>query len=164
MTDSSSDFVGRYGEIYENSPWVAERCEPLARGVHDAEPLARIFAACVDAADAATRLALIRAHPDLAGKIAMRGELGAASRAEQASAGIDECSAEEYRQFQHLNGRYKAKFGFPFVMAVRGRNRGEILDAFKRRLDNEYEAEFANAIAEIHEIARLRLAALEGNG
>jgi 2-oxo-4-hydroxy-4-carboxy-5-ureidoimidazoline decarboxylase len=153
-------FLRRYGGIYENSPWVAEQSCDEARGIDDPERLADIFARCVDNADETTRLALIRAHPDLADRAAIAGELGAASSEEQQSAGIDQCTPEEYERFQYLNRRYKAKFGFPFVMAVRNSSREEILAAFESRLENTRETEFGTAITEIHKIARLRLNAL----
>ena len=91
------------------------------------------------------------------------GELTADSTAEQASAGLDQCSKVEYERFQALNDAYKEKFGFPFVMAVRDSSRDEILDAFSARLKNDYDLEFETALEEIHKIARLRLEAMEGN-
>lgn len=151
------EFVGRYGGIYEHSPWVAEL-------VYDhgdiSSNLAEQLRACVDDAPVETKLALIRAHPNLAGKAAVAGELSDSSTEEQARARLDQCSAEEFEQFQSLNDAYHSKFGFPFVMAVRASNRQEILAAFAARLDNDHDTEFATAIAEIHKIARLRLDAL----
>ncbi|GMR17299.1 MAG: 2-oxo-4-hydroxy-4-carboxy-5-ureidoimidazoline decarboxylase [Gammaproteobacteria bacterium] len=161
MTAEREAFVARFGGIYERSPWVAEEACAAAAGVTEVEQLARILARCVDAAGAERKLALICAHPDLAGRAAVRGELTAESSSEQASAGIDQCTPAEYQQFQDLNGRYRDKFGFPFVMAVRGCSRAEILAAFAARIGNDYAAEFATAIQEIHKIARLRLAALQ---
>lgn len=158
--DDRGEFVRRYGGIYEDSPWVAERSYDEARGIDEPARLADVFARCVDNADDDTRLALIRAHPDLAGRAAIAGELGAASSEEQKSAGIDQCTPEEYERFQDLNRRYKAKFGFPFIMAVRNSTREQILAAFESRLGNDRDTEFATAIAEIHKIARLRLNAL----
>jgi len=154
-------FVGRYGGIYEHSPWVAEETFEVSREIDDVDELARIFRKCVDLATNERKLELIRAHPDLAGKAALRGELTEESSTEQASAGIDQCSQEEYQQFQELNDSYKQKFGFPFVMAVRGSNRHEILAAFGRRLENDSKTEFDTAINEIHKIARLRLQELD---
>ena len=151
------EFVGRYGGIYEHSPWVAEECFDDVADANDVEDLARIFSNCVDGADQERKLALIRAPPDLAGKAAIAGELTQESNAEQASAGIDQCTKEEYTRFQDLTMRYKDKFGFPFVMAVRNSNRHEILSAFARRLENDRQTEFDMAIREIHKIARLRL-------
>lgn len=161
MTTERERFVERYGGIYEHSPWVAERAfDRLGSGYQSTEVRAAL-ATSVDRASADRQLALIRAHPDLAGKAALRGALTSESSAEQASAGIDQCSETELAQFKDLNARYKAKFGFPFVLAVRGRHRREILTAFAARLDNTPEEEFATALREIHEIARLRLAQLE---
>jgi OHCU decarboxylase len=104
---------------------------------------------------------LIRAHPDLAGKAQIAGELTADSTSEQASAGLDQCSIEEYERFQSLNEAYRDKFGFPFVMAVRNSSLAEILDAFGGRLENDPDVEFETALAEIHKIARLRLEAMQ---
>lgn len=154
---SLEQFVGRYGGIYEHSPWVAQESHEVAANVESVEELAAIFASCVDLADHDRKLALIRAHPDLAGKAAISGKLTVESSAEQASAGIDQCSEEEYDRFQDLNWQYKEKFGFPFVMAVRDSNRQEILAAFASRLANDRQTEFDTAIREIHKIARLRL-------
>jgi len=160
MSLAHDEFVSLYGGIYEHSPWVAEYTHEAAAEVEDVEELAEIFANCVDQAGDERKLALIRAHPDLAGKAATSGELTEESSAEQASAGIDQCSPEEYQRFQDLNSQYKKKFGFPFVMAVRDSNRHEILAAFESRLENDKETEFETAIGEIHKIARMRLQAL----
>lgn len=157
---SDDDFVQRFGGIYEHSPWVAERAAPHVGKSADYDQIANLLADCVDNASRERRLELIRAHPDLAGKAQVAGELTAASTAEQASAGLDRCSAEEYERFQSLNERYRKKFGFPFVMAVRGAARRDILAAFERRLGNDPETEFETALVEIHKIARLRLEAM----
>ena len=159
MTDDTrrKEFIDRYGGIYEQSPWVAEAVYDGGNADGD---LAAELRACVDNVATEKKLALIRAHPDLAGKAAVAGELSESSTEEQASARLDLCTAAEFEQFQSLNDAYHRKFGFPFVMAVRGSNRQEILDAFATRLDNDADTEFATAIAEIHKIARLRLDAL----
>ena len=157
------DFIGRYGGIYEHSPWVAEQVASIAAGVDDVAELARLMAECVDNASEEMQLALIRAHPDLAGRAQIAGQLTADSTEEQASAGLDKCSKVEYERFQALNDAYKEKFGFPFVMAVRGSTRQEILDAFSQRLQNDYALEFETALVEIHKIARLRLEAMEND-
>ncbi len=154
------EFVGRYGGIYEHSPWVAEETHEIVGEIEDEGELATVFRMCVEQATDERKLALICAHPDLAGKAAISGELTEESSVEQASAGIDQCSKEEYQQFQDLNDQYKNKFGFPFVMAVRDSDRQEILAAFQRRLENDSQTEFATAIREIHKIARLRLQGL----
>lgn len=157
---NEAEFVAAFGGIYEHSPWVARAAfRRRLSAEHDTvAALAAALAACVDAADDAARLALIRAHPDLAGRAA----LGAASSREQAGAGIDACSPQEYDHFQFLNTAYREKFGFPFVMAVQGSDRRTILAAFEARLANDTDTELQRAIAEIHRIARLRLEALGG--
>ncbi len=154
------EFVSRYGGIYEHSPWVAEETHELAGEIEDVGELAAVFAMCVEEATDERKLALICAHPDLAGKAAISGKLTEESNVEQASAGMDQCSKEEYQQFQDLNDQYKDKFGFPFVMAIRDSDRQEILAAFQRRLENDSQTEFDTAIREIHKIARLRLQGL----
>ena len=158
---NTHDFIARYSGIYEHSPWVAELVAPLAVGLEDTGRIAELMADCVDNAATEKQLTLIRAHPDLAGKAQVAGELTVDSTAEQASAGLDQCSRVEYEKFQALNDAYRQKFGFPFVMAVRGSSRAEILDAFSARLQNDYDEEFETALAEIHKIARLRLEAME---
>lgn len=155
-----SDFVERYGAVYEHSPWVAEQAAAVLGDIDDPELIAIVMADCVDNAPEEQQLELIRAHPDLAGKAQVAGELTADSTSEQASAGLDQCTPEEYERFQKLNRSYHDRFGFPFVMAVRASSRQEILDAFERRLGNEADVEFETALAEIHKIARLRLEAM----
>jgi OHCU decarboxylase len=155
-------FVARFGGVFEHSPWIAEQA--FARGLgpqHDrAASLHQAMVAVLREAGRERQLALIQAHPDLAGRLAQRGELMADSSAEQAGAGLDRCSPEEFARFQDLNQAYVSRFGFPFVMAVKGRTRAEILNAFERRLKNDPETEFQTALAEVEQIARLRLAAL----
>ena len=154
-------FIAKYGGVYEHSPWVAEQvADTVSATETDLELLARLMADVVDNASTERQLALIRAHPDLAGKAQIAGELTADSSAEQASAGLDQCSKVEYERFQALNEAYKDKFGFPFVMAVRGSSRAEILEAFGERLQNDNDTEFETALAEIHKIAVLRLEAM----
>ena len=160
---TTRDFISRYGGVYEHSPWVAEQVADMAAGIDDAARIAELMADCVDNADTERQLALIRAHPDLAGRAHIAGELTDESTTEQASAGLDRCSRIEYERFQALNGAYKEKFRFPFVMAVRGSSRGEILDAFSQRLQNDYDLEFETALVEIHKIARMRLEAMESD-
>lgn len=156
-----SEFVEKYGGIYEHSVWVAEQAEPVIGGSTDIEEIARVMADCVDNASREQRLALIRAHPDLAGKAQVAGELTADSTTEQSSAGLDQCTPDEYQRFQDLNRAYHDRFGFPFVMAVRNSTREQILAAFEERVGNNDDVEFETALAEIHKIARLRLKAME---
>ena len=158
---STADFVRRYGGIYENSPWVAEEAQSVVDDPSDIDDVAHAMADCVDNASRERQLALIRAHPDLAGRAAVAGELTAESTEEQSSAGLDQCTPEQFERFTELNEQYRVKFGFPFVMAVRGSSRDDILAAFERRLGHDYDAEFETALEQIHKIARLRLEAME---
>ena len=158
------DFIARYGGIYEHSPWVAEQVAAVAADIDDVNRLAELMADCVDNANTDQQLALIRAHPELAGEAQKEGELTPDSTAEQTSAGLHKCTKVQYEKFQALNDAYKEKFGFPFVMAVRGSNCDEILKAFSARLQNDYDVEFETALEEIHKIAKLRLRALEAGG
>lgn len=156
-----TEFVNRFGAIYEHSAWVAEEAASVTTEIDDIEKLATLMADCVDNASTSRQLELIRAHPDLAGKAQVAGELTEESTSEQASAGLDQCSVEEYERFQVLNTAYHEKFGFPFVMAVKNSGRDEILGAFSDRLKNDPATEFETALAEIHKIARLRLRSME---
>ena len=149
-------FAAALGTIFEHSPWIAERAwdrRPFA----DDDDLMNAMLAVVDAASVDEKLALIRAHPDLAGKAARAGALTEHSTAEQAGAGLDRLSDEEFRRFHRLNNAYKARFGFPFVIAVRGHTRETILAAFETRLINDQAAELAEALHNIGLIARFRL-------
>ncbi len=149
-------FTAGLGHVFENSPWVAERSWP-ARPFADIAALHEAMVAAVRAATADERLTLIRAHPDLAPKLAAADDLTPDSRAEQAGAGLDRCTPAEHQRFQELNAGYKAKFGFPFVIAVKGLDRRAILEAFEARLGNGRETEFAEAIGQIGRIAASRL-------
>jgi 2-oxo-4-hydroxy-4-carboxy-5-ureidoimidazoline decarboxylase len=152
-------FVALYGRVYEHSPWIAEEAwsAGLTAEHHTVEGLHQTLAAIVDAAPRERQLALLRAHPDLAGRLAMRGELTAESTSEQASAGLDKCTPAEFQRFTALNDSYKRKFPFPFIMAVKGKSRGEILEAFERRIHHDEDTEFRTALAEVHKIALIRL-------
>ena len=156
---SRADFIEAFGGIYEHSPWVAERLFDAGLTANDADPasLARRMAEIVDAAGYDKQMALLCAHPELAGKLAIAGSLTAESTAEQTSAKLDQCNAEEFAAFQDLNDRYGKKFGHPFIIAVRGLNRATILEAFGKRVAHSAETEFANTLGEVHKIARLRL-------
>ncbi len=153
-------FLARYGGVYEHSPWIAGAVWDAGGVSDDAEALAEALAARVEAADEAAQLALLRAHPDLAGKLAVRGELTVDSTAEQAGAGLDRCAPGEFAEFQRLNDAYKARFGFPFILAVKGHDRSSILAAFRRRVENSRTDEFREALDQVHRIARFRLLAL----
>jgi OHCU decarboxylase len=153
------EFVKRFGGVYEHSPWIAEAVyDARLRPAHDG--VKAMHAAMIEAVETAPRerkLELLRAHPDLAGKLAVRGELTPDSTREQASARLDSCTPAEFDRFQELNTAYRAKFDFPFIMAVRGKPRTEILAAFERRIHNEPDTEFRAALDEVHKIALLRL-------
>jgi OHCU decarboxylase len=159
---SRADFVNVFADIYEHSPWVAEKAFDLGldQSVDEVDGLHQRMADILLSAGHEAQLALINAHPDLAGKAAIRGELTASSTLEQAGAGIGECSAEEFARFTELNDAYKAKFGFPFIKAVKGSNRQQILAAFEERIHHSTEQEFQTALAEINKIALFRLQAL----
>ncbi|MFC2990537.1 2-oxo-4-hydroxy-4-carboxy-5-ureidoimidazoline decarboxylase [Halomonas tibetensis] len=156
-----ASFIAGFGDIYEHSPWVAERAwESRLDERHDTpENLAAVMGRMLAEADADSQLAVIRAHPDLAGKAAVAGELTDDSTREQAGAGLDQCSPEEMARFERLNAAYKAKFGFPFVMAVKGSDRFAILDAFEVRLENDPAKERRTAVEQINRIALFRLQA-----
>ncbi|MDE1146932.1 MAG: 2-oxo-4-hydroxy-4-carboxy-5-ureidoimidazoline decarboxylase [Azospirillaceae bacterium] len=152
-------FVARFGGVFEHSPWIAEAAwdAGLPDDADTAEGLHAALVAQFRAASRERRLGVLLAHPDLAGRLAIRGELTADSSAEQASAGLDKCTPEEYARFQELNDTYKARFGFPFILAVRGLTRAAILENFAARVDNDAEVEFATATAQVERIAWLRL-------
>ncbi|WP_431862045.1 2-oxo-4-hydroxy-4-carboxy-5-ureidoimidazoline decarboxylase [Azospirillum sp.] len=150
-------FVARFGPVFEHSPWIAEEAWDARLRPDTAEGLHAALVAVLRDAPRERQLALLNAHPDLAGKLAVRGALTADSTAEQASAGLDRCTPEEFARFTELNDAYKARFGFPFILAVKGRTRAEILEAFERRIHNTPEEEFATALGQVERIALLRL-------
>jgi len=151
-------FLALYGGVYEHSPhFAAQLFDQAASGALDtAAQLADALRAVVEVSEPAAQLALIRAHPDLADRL-RAAPLTAASASEQAGAGLDQCTPEELAEFTALNTRYKARFGFPFIKAVRGFSRGDILVEFRLRVLNDPQTERQTALAEIHKIARLRL-------
>lgn len=158
-------FVRTFAGIYEHSPWVAERAYDQSTP-SELDGIEQLHARMSEVLLSATRdeqLTLIKAHPDLAGKAAVQGELTAASTDEQAGAGIHHCTPEEFARFNRLNQAYKARFGFPFIMAVRGSDRHRILAAFEQRIEHSPQDEFACALAEINKIALFRLQALQAD-
>ena len=152
-------FVGRFGGVFEHSPWVADRAFDLelgpahdsATGLHNA--LCRVFRS----ASAEERLGVLTAHPDLAGKLAQAKRLTKDSSREQAGAGLDALTDAERAQFQQMNAAYVARHGFPFIIAVRDNTKASILTAFQARLSNDRATEFATACAQVERIAALRL-------
>lgn len=158
-------FLNLFGSIYEHSEWVADQLwrekEALLSNIDNAAArIHQAMAAIVDSSTDEQKLVLLRAHPDLAGKAALAGELTIESTSEQAGAGLDKCSVSELAEFQSLNDQYKTKFEFPFIMAVKGANKVAILQGFKTRIHHSREEEFITAINEVHKIARFRLDAL----
>ena len=151
-------FVSRLGGIYEHSPWVAERA--FAAGPFDSvDALHAAMQAAVLAAAPAEQMALIRAHPELGARLEA-ATVTDHSRAEQRGAGLDRCTAEEKSHMQVLNQRYREKFGFPFIVAVKGLDWAAIITRMEARLAHTREQEVATALAEIGRIARFRLEAL----
>ena len=141
--------------LFEHSPWVEARADARpSSGDRHADLMAVVHEASPE-----EQLALIRAHPELAGKAAVDGSLTRASAAEQASAGLDRLTQAEFDRFHALNAAYREKFGFPFIICVRLTDKAGILAAMKSRLANDRETEIATAIAQIGEIVRLRLEA-----
>ncbi len=145
-------FVEAFGDIAEHAPWVAERAE-LLRPFADLDAMIAAFGDAVADASETAQLALIRAHPDLATK----ARLTAASANEQAGAGLDTLSADEFARFSDLNGRYKDRFGFPFIFAVKGATKHQILASFEARIDNDAADELATALTMVKRIMGFRL-------
>lgn len=146
-----AEFLDKYGGIYEHSPWIAEAA--FAAGAATPETIHAAMKAAVDAAPREKQLALIQAHPELGSRVRMAD----ASVQEQAGAGLDRCTPGEFAEFQKLNADYGRKFGFPFIVAVKGMTRQDILGEFRRRLHNDPGAEFTAALEQIHKIAWFRL-------
>lgn len=154
-----AEFVQRFGGIYEHSPWIAEQAfdagigsdQDSAPGLHAA--LAHVFRQADDTA----RLGVLTAHPDLAGKLAAARRLTPESIAEQAGAGLDALTDAERARFSDLNARYVARFGFPFILAVRDHDKAAILETFERRLTHDRDSEFAEACHQVERIAYHRL-------
>ncbi len=152
-------FVLRLGLVAEGSPWVAY-------GAYDLHPFATAlelvaaFRAAIARETDERQVELIRAHPDLAGRAALAGELTVESASEQASLGLDRLSAEEFALFHARNDAYRERYGFPFVVCVRQQTKASILHAYEQRLANDREVEVAVALDEIVSIIRLRVADL----
>ena len=152
-------FTRALGGVFEHSPWVAHEAwqrRPFA----NLDALHRAMRQVVGDAGHERQLALIRAHPELAGRAMVRRELTADSRFEQSGAGLDQCSPAEFERLHALNADYLARFGFPFILAVKGYDREGIIARFEQRLKNDPAIEFQEALAQIGKIARFRLEAL----
>src|SRR5882757_8138497 len=153
---SKDDFVAALANIFEYSPWIAEHAAS-ARPFAGVNQLFAAMKAAVDRAPAELRLALIKAHPDLANKTQRAAGLTAESNAEQNSVGLDRLSDAEYGAFERVNNAYRSKFGFPYIVCVRRHTKDSILRDFERRLPNDATTEIAASTAEICRIAALRL-------
>ena len=151
------EFKEMYGGVYESSPWVAEGAYALRDTLHTTLELHAAMKEVVDAAPREKQLALIKAHPDLACAPADEGKLTAESRSEQKGAGLDQCTPQEFAEFQRLNAEYKEKFGFPFIVAVKGLTRADILAQFRERINHAADDEFIVALEQINKIAYFRL-------
>jgi len=149
---SQAEFVATLGSIFEDTPAIASQTWHQ-RPFQTVDELHQQMVAVVEALSPEAQLELIQAHPDLGSRLKM----AEASVQEQACVGFDRLTPEEYDRFHHLNQSYKAKFGFPFIIAVRNHTRATILAAFERRLEHTAEAEKQQALAEIYQIARFRL-------
>jgi 2-oxo-4-hydroxy-4-carboxy-5-ureidoimidazoline decarboxylase len=149
-------FTAALGHLFEHSPWVAEETWPQ-RPFPTVDALHAALCATMRAAPRARQLALIRAHPDLAGRLAQQRQLTAESTREQASAGLDRLTDVQMAEFTRLNGAYRARFDFPFIICARLNARDAILSAMRARVDHSPDVEFTTALAEIEKIARLRL-------
>ena len=149
-------FVAAFGDIAEHSPWVAE-IAAASRPYADRRAMAEAFLDAVFDADGPRQLALLRAHPDLARKAGIDEGLAPESRREQTGAGLDRLTPDEFTRFTALNRVYRETFGFPFIVAVRGATKHDILAAFDERVTNDHEAEFATAIRQVARIIAFRL-------
>jgi 2-oxo-4-hydroxy-4-carboxy-5-ureidoimidazoline decarboxylase len=157
--DTAHQFLQQYGHVFEHSPWLVERVWAL-HPFADATAIYQSFRQVVEALDRDDRLRLIRAHPELADKVAIARGLTDDSNAEQASAGLDRLTAAEFSRFQTLNDAYRTKHGFPFIICVRLHDKQGILSAMQRRVSRSTDDELNEAIEQINQISRLRLEAL----
>ncbi|CAN0621660.1 2-oxo-4-hydroxy-4-carboxy-5-ureidoimidazoline decarboxylase [Burkholderia multivorans] len=149
-------FAAALAGVFEHSPWVAQAAAAW-RPFASVDALHAAMCEAVEAAGDARQLALINAHPELAGRAAVRGELTAESTREQGSAGLDQCTQAEFDKLHALNRAYRDKFGFPFILAVRGYDRHGIIANFESRIDHSYAEEFRASLEQIYRIARFRI-------
>ncbi len=155
-TMGERQFVGAFGDVAEHSPWVAEQAA-RARPFSGREDVIGKFVLALRGAGDEAQLAVLRAHPDLAGKAAIAGELTEDSRSEQAGAGLDRLTREEFDRFTALNAAYKERFAIPFIFAVKGATKEMILASFEERLGNDLETELATALDNVCRIQAFRI-------
>lgn len=154
-----AQFVATLGGVFEHSPWVPQRAA-AQRPFASVAALHAAMTGVVARASEDEQVTLLRAHPELAGRAAIRGELTADSTSEQSGAGLTACSPEEYATLTDLNRRYNATFGFPFILAVKGFDRAGVIREFARRVGHDRATELAECLAQVARIARFRLDAL----
>jgi 2-oxo-4-hydroxy-4-carboxy-5-ureidoimidazoline decarboxylase len=153
---SEDEFVAAFGDIAEHAPWVAAAAAD-ARPFRTRSAMVAAFREAVARADHKRQKALLLAHPDLAGRAAIAGDLTDASMREQSGAGLDRLTRDEFERFTHLNELYRARHGIPFIFAVRGASKHDILAGFAARIDNAAEVEFETALGQVARIIRFRL-------
>jgi len=152
---SQSEFVEIFANIFEKTKWIAEKLYNQ-KPFDDFKDLCSKMLGIFETAGKETQLKILEAHPDLADKVTVN-LLTSNSRSEQSNAGLDQCSEEEFNEFKNLNKSYRQKYGFPFVIAVKGKNKIEILSEFKKRILDSADKEFKEAIKQVVKIANLRL-------
>jgi len=159
---SKSEFIKVFANIFENAIWIAEELynqKPFDNFEELSSKMLNIF----ETATKGEQLKILNAHPDLA-NITKKNLLTPDSLKEQTSAGLDQCTEVEFDEFKHLNEQYKKKFGFPFILAVKGRTKIEILNNFRKRISSDPEIEFDEAVKQVKQIASLRLKELNNKG
>ena len=152
---SKSEFTEVFGNIFENAAWIAEKLyeqKPFKNFQELSEKIMSIFENC----DQQNKFKILNSHPDLADKTKI-SSLTPDSNKEQVNAKLDQCTKDEYNEFKNLNLKYKNKFGFPFIIAVKGKGKSEILDNFRKRISLDKKIEFNEAIIQVKQIANLRL-------
>ncbi|WP_191603045.1 2-oxo-4-hydroxy-4-carboxy-5-ureidoimidazoline decarboxylase [Marinomonas algicola] len=160
---SYEGFIEVFRDVYEHSSWVAEAAWEFVQRADqkvffdDIDAMANLLKEVVNNSRYERKLALLNAHPDLAGKAALSGSLTADSANEQAGAGLDSCTKDELARFHQLNTCYKQKNGFPFIMAVKGATKHQVLQGFDSRIKHDTDQEFLCAVSEVHKIAMFRL-------
>jgi 2-oxo-4-hydroxy-4-carboxy-5-ureidoimidazoline decarboxylase len=152
---SETEFTEVFGNIFENASWIAKKLY-MKKPFENFSDLSKKMISIFDDADNQSKIKILQSHPDLADKTKI-GTLTEDSNKEQNSAGLDSCTEEEFNEFKNLNYKYKSKFGFPFILAVKERNKSEILTNFKKRILYDKKIEFDEAIKQVKQIASLRL-------
>ena len=156
---SQTEFTEVFGNIFENASWIAIRLHKQ-KPFYNFNNLTKKMISIFEESDNQSKLKILNSHPDLANKTKI-SSLTPDSNKEQVSAGLDQCTEKEFNEFKELNLKYKNKFGFPFILAVKGKNKLEILNNFKKRILSNKEIEFNEAIKQVKKIANLRLSDLK---